>query len=346
MRYFPLRLIAGFFVLTGLPFSGHGAEAPSPTLTCPEILGALTQSDGAATAIAQRYHSLRGKSQGYDPQTLSLWNATRDRHGFLFGRIDGDAEQDLVFFMSVGDLERSAFDADFAQALAKEADQPGRPISAKILSRNSKLLLTAHFLESIPAGSKFLSEDQFRAIARLEDIEIKTIPRSFRLDSRPPDAIMADQGLLPNPQKKLGSFLEHSDPRSPGRRFVSLSTKEGNDFNLLIGPILFNARPLAKERLHPALLAKAEERVFKHEMRLLETFEYQVLNQAAALPLAEASVAGEAEVIVSHVSASHISASRRVQYVVDIAPNPTGGASFLELVGAHYDDWQPMPHPK
>lgn len=297
----------------------------------------LTSQENLASEIFKNYESRRDQNI-VDPQTQKAWNARNSRHQLFeqFNRLatspEQERSQDLLYYLEIEDLILLAQKPELVFALHLQASW----IDPKVLHETAKLLYLIHLIDATQQRSTYFSNEQFTTLTKIEGLEPKIFDRLYRIATRSPEEIRKARGFYPN--KPLGTIFEHTAKTSQGRGFVSTSTQAGNAFNLLIGPILLNARKTQK--LTPENIVKANQHTYSGQREIYEVFEYAVSNQLGVKPHQHALIEGEQEITTPFIPDSNIKEYRTVRYVLDIVRSDKGTITKLDLILTEYSDWQ------
>jgi hypothetical protein len=189
-------------------------------------------------------------------------------------------------------------------------------VDAIKMNRRAKILFLVNVLNlAEEKGVSFLSSDLFDKVIGLEGLQSQPFKDAYRFDSRTPADIQQLNGFFP--KKRLGTIYEHSDPNSQGVAFVSLSTTEGNKFNLAIQSVRKASKISNLSVLSQADLFILKSRGFKGSPLVLETNEYHIKNVQAVRPHIASIIKEEDEVIAPFVSVDQVLRYRKVVFVID-----------------------------
>jgi hypothetical protein len=331
------------------------------------------------TVLARLSEAAENQDYPSSPEINETLDIIHDVFGNLAGRpknSDAGASPFSTIFrsLSLAEISKIAYDDQFATKFCRlvykalddrntvldnwyeESDYKIReektstnyPVS--VIQGYARILMGGAWLKRNAFSAKSLNVDQFRALAHAEKLEPSVVNQTFRFDARAPETIKNSGGFFPNPNQNIGPLGAHSIGASTGAGFISTSVREGNEWNINIGPVLLSAQlvthPSEIEKKLLADFVKTHKSEYPYNLDgfkvvLTETFEYRIENVYGVRPDPEISVPEEREWISLAIDQTHIRSYRRVLIVERYMDHGnTGERKRVEAVGWRFGDWQ------
>ncbi len=219
-------------------------------------------------------------------------------------------------------LRRLAVDLEYAVAVTKKINEVRSGAQVRRFTNQTKLQLEAR---ALLARFKFpglrpgqvLTESELREQAGLLGLDVQSLNRAFRFDSRDPATIAGAGGFTPNPNKRAMTLVENSAPTADGgANFVSVTAGARN--NHFITQDYFHKEPVTPE-VHAAVaqevLAKLSPKKGPYTVQAVSrTYEYEV-RDILAVDTAKFGAKEESEWVTNQVPKQNIKRYREVLVV-------------------------------